>query len=277
MSDPHAHEPPVQVTLLLAGGHAAAVMLSRRDPLWNLIAAALAGDAPPGVARVTLADGAREIIFRPRDLVGIFTEPPFSPTFPAASPDGVARFTDFLPHDEHERLLAEALALEAQFVESSTEGADDYRQSLVIYDAEKLAPTFLAHVRALIPEVCRRLAVPPLPPNARMELQLTAHNDGHFYKVHTDNDSLDAAAREVSFIYYFHRRPRCFSGGDLVVYEREGHYGLKLGPGRPERIDPTDNSIVFFRSARLHEVLPIHCASRAFADSRFTLNGWVWR
>jgi Rps23 Pro-64 3,4-dihydroxylase Tpa1-like proline 4-hydroxylase len=27
----------------------------------------------------------------------------------------------------------------------------------------------------------------------------------------------------------------------------------------------------------MHEVLPIYCASRAFADSRFTINGWIRR
>jgi SM-20-related protein len=40
-------------------------------------------------------------------------------------------------------------------------------------------------------------------------------------------------------------------------------------------VEPHNNSILFFPSYVLHEVLPIRCPSGAFADGRFTLNGWV--
>lgn len=190
---------------------------------------------------------------------------------------GLVRRADFLPPAEHARLLADALALEKSFVESSTEGADDYRQSLVYYDGDRIAGALLARIQALVPELCRRFALPPLPAAARTEAQITAHNDGHFYKIHNDNDGIDAAARELTFVYYFHRTPRAFSGGDLLVHEREGRHGIKLGPGEAMTVAPTDNSIVFFRAGRLHAVTPVSCPSRAFADSRFTINGWVWR
>ncbi len=165
----------------------------------------------------------------------------------------------------------------SSLTESSTEGADDYRQSFVIYDAGGSAAS-IPRSRARSCPRCRRLAVPPLPPDARTELQLTAHNDGHFYKVHNDNDSLDAAARELSFIYYAHRWPRGFSGGELLVYEREGHYGIRSAPARP-RTDRARRQHHRVLPQRAHargppRALPV---ARAFADSRFTLNGWVWR
>jgi len=37
------------------------------------------------------------------------------------------------------------------------------------------------------------------------------------------------------------------------------------------------NSIVFFPSNYLHEVLPTRCPSGEFADSRLTYNGWLHR
>jgi Rps23 Pro-64 3,4-dihydroxylase Tpa1-like proline 4-hydroxylase len=37
------------------------------------------------------------------------------------------------------------------------------------------------------------------------------------------------------------------------------------------------NQIVFFPSETLHEVLPVECPSGEFADSRFTVNGWLHR
>lgn len=33
--------------------------------------------------------------------------------------------------------------------------------------------------------------------------------------------------------------------------------------------------IIFFLSRYMHEVLPVKCPSRNFADSRFTINGWI--
>ncbi|MBE9012911.1 2OG-Fe(II) oxygenase, partial [Pseudanabaenaceae cyanobacterium LEGE 13415] len=44
-----------------------------------------------------------------------------------------------------------------------------------------------------------------------------------------------------------------------------------------QEIQPINNSIIFFPSHFLHEVLPVSCPSRQFADSRFTLNGWIRR
>jgi Rps23 Pro-64 3,4-dihydroxylase Tpa1-like proline 4-hydroxylase len=38
---------------------------------------------------------------------------------------------------------------------------------------------------------------------------------------------------------------------------------------------PQQNQIVFFPCSVLHEITPVECPSRAFADSRFTLNGWL--
>jgi Rps23 Pro-64 3,4-dihydroxylase Tpa1-like proline 4-hydroxylase len=38
---------------------------------------------------------------------------------------------------------------------------------------------------------------------------------------------------------------------------------------------PQQNQIVFFPCSVLHEITAIECSSRAFADSRFTLNGWL--
>jgi SM-20-related protein len=40
-------------------------------------------------------------------------------------------------------------------------------------------------------------------------------------------------------------------------------------------IVPQPNQIVFFPCSLLHEITPVECPSRAFADSRFTLNGWL--
>jgi Rps23 Pro-64 3,4-dihydroxylase Tpa1-like proline 4-hydroxylase len=42
-------------------------------------------------------------------------------------------------------------------------------------------------------------------------------------------------------------------------------------------IVPQQNQAVFFLSSLAHEITPVECPSGAFADSRFTVNGWFHR
>jgi SM-20-related protein len=81
--------------------------------------------------------------------------------------------------------------------------------------------------------------------------------------------------RTLSYVFYFHKEPKGFRGGEFRLYHSritEGRYEC----GEPVvDIAPINNSILFFLSYRHHEVLPVHCPSRRFADGRFTINGWV--
>ena len=100
------------------------------------------------------------------------------------------------------------------------------------------------------------------------EIQLTSHNDGEYYKWHTDNGTLDTATRVITFVYYFYGQPKKFSGGELIIYQPDEE---------PAVIDPANDSVVFFRSHTRHEVKAVTCPSQQFEDGRFTLNGWIRR
>ena len=110
-----------------------------------------------------------------------------------------------------------------------------------------------------------------------LEVQLTAHNDGHYFRVH--NDVIKSEAQKVNrlltFVYYLHRQPSQFKGGNLLIYPTAEINDIKKG--YPQQVSPTHNSLVIFPSHYLHEVTPVICSSTAFADSRFTFNGWVWQ
>lgn len=68
---------------------------------------------------------------------------------------------------------------------------------------------------------------------------------------------------------------RGFSGGELRPFDR-GVEQVRWVPAETFReIVPEDNLLVLFPSSALHEIRPVRCPSRAFADSRFTLNGWL--
>jgi Rps23 Pro-64 3,4-dihydroxylase Tpa1-like proline 4-hydroxylase len=122
--------------------------------------------------------------------------------------------------------------------------------------------------------VLDQLAIAPFQAT-QIETQLTAHNDGHYYRVHNDSGSADTCTRVLTYVYYFHHQPKAFTGGELRVYDSHIQQNTYVQAESFHTVEPLDNSIVFFPSHVMHEVLTIHCPSRAFLDSRFTINGWI--
>ena len=97
-----------------------------------------------------------------------------------------------------------------------------------------------------------------------------------FAATDTDNDERALTGRRVTGVYYFHARPRGFSGGDLRIHDRVRERG-QVVPARTFRaVRCADNRAVFFASETPHEVRPVHCRSGAFRDSRFALTVWFW-
>ena len=124
-----------------------------------------------------------------------------------------------------------------------------------------------------LPHVLLALRKRPFPVTA-LEIQLTASNHAEFFRVHTDNNDDEVRSRELTFVYFFHREPRRFAGGELRVFDTVRTDGVPTPAKRFQLVYPLQNQIVFFPSPYLHEILPVICPSREFADSRFTVNGW---
>jgi SM-20-related protein len=107
------------------------------------------------------------------------------------------------------------------------------------------------------------------------ELQVTRHGDGGFFSVHTDAAAYPATlawSRHLTFIYYFHRLPRGFSGGDLPLFDAAAGGDFSF-----TRIDPAHNPLVLFQSTRLHTVTRVYCPSDDPLEGRWTVNGWLNR
>jgi SM-20-related protein len=66
-----------------------------------------------------------------------------------------------------------------------------------------------------------------------------------------------------------------FEGCELVIYDSKVENNYYVHAETHQAIEPRRNSIIFFPSFQMHEVLPISCPTKAFADSRFTINGWI--
>jgi hypothetical protein len=190
---------------------------------------------------------------------------------------------EFLVADELDGLLRYALASRQSFIHSEVTRADGgsgedlgHRRSRVLFDTGPFQPVFQRRIMGALPGVLRSLGLAPFPVNS-LEIQLTASNDQEFFQPHIDSDKGELSARELTFVYFFHREPRRFGGGELRIFETRVSDDPPTPSERFELVYPLQNNIVFFPSYFLHEILPVICPSRDFADSRFTVNGWCRR
>jgi len=97
------------------------------------------------------------------------------------------------------------------------------------------------------------------------------------FGVHSDDAQETIASRHLTFVYFFHRDPRPFEGGELRLHDSRPSGPHQIKAGSYQSIVPRQNQIVFFPCSLLHEITAVDCPSKAFADSRFTLNGWLHR
>jgi Rps23 Pro-64 3,4-dihydroxylase Tpa1-like proline 4-hydroxylase len=182
--------------------------------------------------------------------------------------------------DTRGRLLDFALSQEAQFrpatiMERTDPAVNERLRRAKTLDAlgpfERLFADKLSEVLSPVVARLKRSAFPV----GRIEMQVTASGDGDFFRMHRDGG--DDSTREISFVYFFHREPRRFSGGELRIFEAERIEGRYVPTDRSQTLSPRQDVIVFFDSRNEHEILPVRVPSRAFGDSRFTLNGWIHR
>ena len=145
------------------------------------------------------------------------------------------------------------------------------RMSVATHELSDFRPLLATKVLGLVPELVRTLRMTPFE-TGPLELQLVAHGDGAFFKRHIDTQSAATGPddiRMLSGIYYLHATPKGFDGGALRLY----------AIGSPDFVDipPEHNTFLAFPSWAPHEVMPVHCPSRRFSDSRFAINCWVYR
>lgn len=184
--------------------------------------------------------------------------------------------TDFLPLRRCEALLAFAQAnrtgFEAGVVGTRRNVDPTFRKALVEHRVTRreVQPWFETHLRNAFSEALLRLRMRE-PRQYWVEMAMSAHLDGHFLAKHHDNDSVEAAAhaRMLSFAYYFHREPRCFSGGDLLLHDPDSDASVFT------RIEPKHNSIVFFPSWCTHQITAIENDQGDFGGARFAIHGWL--
>jgi SM-20-related protein len=193
-----------------------------------------------------------------------------------------ALFEEFLAPEEWRPLLQFAADQEPQFQGSrvispqSDQGVADpnYRRSRVLFQPGRFEALMAERLRFYFPRILAALKIPPFVIK-QFEVQLTASNDGEFFRMHNDNST--QVGRAITFVLFFFAEPQAFSGGTLRLYDTRSVNGQLTATRSFVEITPRQNMIVFFPSHFLHEVTTISCPDRTFGSSRFTLNGWIHR
>ncbi|MFN0264531.1 2OG-Fe(II) oxygenase [Tepidamorphus sp. 3E244] len=283
----------VDVRVDLLGGVSRSCQLPAESEILEALHAALATSGPGMPARLVqlpLDGGTTAFSFMSDRLVSVTTTPPvlieqelMQPAVTGAGPGRVSHVVidDFLTPAENRALLQFAVSEEPNFTKSSVilkEGdmADEtYRKSRVHFGIRETGwfDTFANRLKLHLPHLMKTLAVDQMR-FEDAELQLTASNDGDFFKQHSDSDHNHerAGTRALTFVYYLHREPCPFTGGDLLFFDHGD-----VNAAGVTAVPPRNNSLVAFPSEHFHEVDLVRCPSRAFGDSRFTVNGWLRR
>jgi SM-20-related protein len=311
VQQPDARE--IKVKLLLAGGQSVALVVAPEHPVLAQLLAAVAGEnggsrAPPhpSVFQIPMEGGRASLAFSAQQLVGVITDPAVlihsdgateadvSASVPSAAVAAAAassaahghreivrhpvvQIESFLTGSELAWLMDLVFASEASFVPARVSDAkEDYRHSLILGAAQPLKDLFVKKITALMPEVMPQLRVGRFPLGA-IECQITASVDGSYFKAHTDAGANETYKRQYTYVYYFNREPKGFTGGELRIYDDVIRNGKLAATDSYQVIEPRHNTMVFFQAAVMHEVVPVHVPSRQFRDARFTVNGWIER
>jgi SM-20-related protein len=179
------------------------------------------------------------------------------------------------PDDLADAILTLALASQGEFVHTSTFGSEvnqgrSFRRSLMLPNAlGPLQRQFEQHQRDLFARMCQACGMAPFV-ISELDIEFVAHRNGHFYRPHLDirfGPGIDKAdtARTLSAVYYVHRQPPGFSGGQLRLLNLDGS---------DEVVEARHNRLVAFPSILPHEVLPIAVPGDNWDDARFSVNCW---
>jgi Rps23 Pro-64 3,4-dihydroxylase Tpa1-like proline 4-hydroxylase len=191
---------------------------------------------------------------------------------------------EFLAPAELHALLQHTLDHEAEFqlsevVSPGAAGSmvdHEYRRSRVLMNLGAHRAVVVNRLQSCWPRILAKLGHDEFVAS-QVEAQITASNDGDFFHWHSDNCHEENAPREITFVYFFNREPMNFRGGELHIYDSRWENGGYVPMKNHRTIVPQQNQMVLFASSLAHEITPVECSSQAFADSRFTMNGWFHR
>jgi len=207
---------------------------------------------------------------------------PSTASVSSLGPVKMVQIAQFLPKDERDALFVSVCANQASFQRPGIPRSDAGGSLYLSLDSDECdrsgvgpvreATEFLSkRILGLLPTLFTALNIDPF---AVSKIPLTLVNglDGHNGIPHAD--SIDGRFK-ISLLYYFHRVPKAFRGGDLEFYDTDAASPKGHSDETSARIDHQDNLLIAFSSQSFHGVTEVQCDSDDFADGRFAAIGFL--
>ena len=186
------------------------------------------------------------------------------------------KIAQFLSRCERDALYTVACANQPAFHQTGEPGSDTGGSFYLSLDSNGCDRPGVAPVREAAKLLSKRILeiIPSLftaldiEPFAVSEVPMTLLNglDGHFGLPHAD--SYDDRFR-ISLVYYFHRAPKAFRGGDLEFYDVDTASPQGYSDKPLATLAQEDNLLIAFPSQTFHGITNVRCDSDDFADGRF--------
>lgn len=166
-------------------------------------------------------------------------------------------------------------AFEATAVRTA-DGRQDHdagtRRSASLKEVDEVREWFDPLLAEEIPEAIRALSLGEFAVDV-LSCKVTSWHDGCFFRLHQDEATGAAATRRAGFLYYFDFPPRRFTGGELLLYDRDPDTLWPLPSFT--NLPPETDTLVFIPANAWHEVLPVRCPDPDWSAARFTFSGWL--
>jgi len=189
-------------------------------------------------------------------------------------------YRDFLPPEDNRALIDWTVGRQRFFAPSTLVGQihdPSRRSSMSLQPAagKSWRDPIRRRIDALVPGCFADLGIAPCDVSLK-QFEMVAYEHGAYFTPHIDTmtgpNREEVGDRVLSGVYYFHREPKRFTGGALRIHA----FGAE-GEGSFVDVAPEQNLFVLFPSWARHEVREVLCPSKAFADSRFAVNCWLYR
>ena len=184
---------------------------------------------------------------------------------------------NFLPQTEHERVLAIALSLAPRFSKArlgrgESRHVDEARRRGLAIDrvgCDALRRLLVPRLHPLLSRIQKRLRLSPHAPHRFSHIDLAAYPHGNFGGAHRDASPRPYPQLSLNAVYFFHRQPLTFTGGDLLLYDTDVETGISSRLAF-SRIAPTSNSLVMLPASYWHAVTQVASRSSALRDARLS-------
>lgn len=187
----------------------------------------------------------------------------------------------FLPPERMAALHAHACEREAEFADAKATNIDalpaydpERRRSLIDWDFTLERDFFLDFLEQNLARLQACLGLPGFNLE-RIEIKLTNHVDGGFFKMHCDNRApIAEAGRAITWLYYFGEPAPRYRGGELYILDSRPAEEL-LSPAWFTRIAPRPNRLIAFPSWFYHAVAPMKLPEQDFSAGRFAVSSHI--